>query len=373
VSLDAEPIVAADSPPESASRSMHALLGWRKTPAWAVAVGVIIAALLPLITGSPYLLGVLILFLIYAIHNQAWNLTIGFAGAWNFGQLAFFAAGGYGAGIAEARLGAPWWAALLIGALVAVAVNVLMCIPSFRLRGIYVCLFTWSFAQMMMLAITNDTSGLTGGVFGLADITGPFSGLSPLGGLRAFYWLALVVCVATALLIQRLLHSPFGAAFLGLRDARRYAVSLGVSYRSHYFIVTSISACLSGVAGALYAFHFSTISPSVLITWAMLVLMIVLGGLGTVTGPILGTFVVVVLTELVRGFGDLNMLILGVVLLIILALQPGGLTMLVGRLWSGVSQWMNAPQAVKERAAPQEGPLAAKTQLPDVGSPDAIK
>lgn len=354
MSLDAESILAADSPPESRARSVHALLGWQKTPAWLVAVGVIIAALLPLVAGSPYLLGVLILFLIYAIHNQAWNLTIGFAGAWNFGQLALFAAGGYAAGISEARLGAPWWAALLIGALVAVAVNGLMCIPSFRLRGIYVCLFTWSFAEMMKLAITNDSSGLTGGVFGLANITGPFSGLSPQGGLRAFYWLALAVCVGTALLIQRLLHSPFGIAFTGLRDSRRYAVSLGISYRSYYFIATTISAFLSGVAGALYAFHFSTISPSVLISWSLLVLMIVLGGLGTVSGPILGTFVVVVLNELVRGFGDLNLLILGAVLLAILALQPSGLSMLVGRLWRGLSQWMNSSSSVEERAAPEE-------------------
>jgi branched-chain amino acid transport system permease protein len=370
VSLDSESIVATGSSPKSVSRGVHALLGWQKTPTWALAVGVIIAAGLPLIAGSSYLLGVLILFLIYAIHNQAWNLTIGISGAWNFGQLALFAAGGYGAGISEARLGAPWWAALLIGALVAVAVNGLMCIPSFRLKGIYVCLFTWSFAEAMLVAITNDNSGLTGGVFGLANITGPFSGFSAQGELRAFYWLALALCVGTALLIQRLLHSPFGVAFTGLRDSRRYATSLGISHRAYYFIATTISAFLSGVAGALYAFHFSTISPSVLISWSMLILMIILGGLGTVSGPILGTFVVVVLTELVRGFGSLNDLILGVVLLAMLALQPGGLTPFVGRVFRGVGEWMNGSQGGKGPAT-QEEDAVAETRNPGE-APDAV-
>lgn len=358
---DSDLILAVDSPPESGSRSVYMLLGWRNTPAWLVAVGVIIAALVPLITTSSYYLDVLILILIYAILNQAWNLTIGISGVWNFGQVALFAIGGYGAGISEARLGAPWWAALLIGALLAVAVWGVVAIPSVRLRGIYVCLLTWSFMEVVQLAITNDSSGLTGGVFGLANITGPFSGLSPQGGQRAFYWLALAICVGTALLMQGLMHSPYGVAFTGLRDATRYATGLGISYRSHFFISSSISAFLSGVAGALYAFHFSTISPSIMsaASWSILALMIVLGGLGTVTGPILGTFVVVLVSEFLRRFGHLNELLVAMVLLALLALQPSGLTMLVGRLFRGLNEWMKAPQTVNDGPT-EEGDASAK-------------
>ena len=88
-------------------------------------------------------------------------------GAWNFGQLALFAIGGYGAGISRSEFGVSPWLAMLIGALLAAAFNVSCLIPSMRLRGIYVALLTFSFGEVVRLAIINDTSGLTGGVFGL--------------------------------------------------------------------------------------------------------------------------------------------------------------------------------------------------------------
>ncbi len=376
MSPEAASAVAAESPPKALPTSFHALMGWHKAPAWLVIAGVVVAALLPFVASGSYVMGVLILIVIYSILNQAWNLTIGMTGAWNFGQLALFALGGYGAGIAEHRMGAPWWAALVVGALVAALMNGIMCIPSLRLKGIYVALLTFSFAEVLRLTIINDSSGLTGGVFGLGNVTGPFSTMSPQSGQRAFYWLALAVCVGTALLIQRLMNSPYGVAFQGLRDSSRYAVSLGVSMRSYYIISTTISALLSGVAGALYAFHFSTISPSVmgLTPLSLLVLMIVVGGMGTVSGPILGTIVVQILTELLRHAGEWQLLVLGVILLVVLVLQPTGLTRLFGRLMSGVGDWMNAPQAPKGSATPAEAPAevpAAGAQVPEGGKPDA--
>ena len=142
------------------------------------------------------------------------------------------------------------------------------------------------------------------------------------------------------------MNSPYGVAFQGIRDSSRYALSLGISMRVYYVAATTISALLSGVAGALYAFHYSTISPSVmgLTPLSLLVLMIIIGGMGTVSGPIVGTFVVMVLTELLRGTGQWRMLILGVVLLVMLMLQPRGLVGLFGRWGEGVRTWVNADQ-----------------------------
>lgn len=338
--------VEKNAAPGAAKAQTTHLLGWHRTPWVPLLVGVVIAALVPLATSDPYIMGLLILILIYSILNQAWNLTLGMTGAWNFGQLALFAIGGYGAGIAEARFGVSPWLAMLIGALLAAAFNVLLSLPSMRLRGIYVALLTFSFGEVVRLAIINDTSGLTGGVFGLTGITGPFDSLSSVAGQRAFYWLSLLLCVATALLIQRIMNSPYGVAFQGIRDSSRYALSLGISMRVYYVAATTISALLSGVAGALYAFHYSTISPSVmgLTPLSLLVLMIIIGGMGTVSGPIVGTFVVMVLTELLRGTGQWRMLILGVVLLVMLMLQPRGLVGLFGRWGEGVRTWVNADQ-----------------------------
>jgi branched-chain amino acid transport system permease protein len=324
------------------------LMGWRTTAILPTTIVVILAALVPLFTSNSYIVGLLILIMIYSILNQAWNLTLGMTGAWNFGQLALFAMGGYAAGICELRLGMSPWLAMLVGALAACVVNLILAIPSMRLRGIYVALLTFSFAEVMRLMIINDSSGLTGGVFGLTGIAGPFDSLSASAGERAFYWLSLAICLLTALVIQRVMNSPYGVAFQGIRDSSRYAVSLGISYRLYYIAATTLSAFLSGVAGALYAFHYSTISPSVmgLTPLSLLVLMIIVGGMGTVTGPIVGTFVVMVITEILRSTtGQWRLLILGVILAAVVVLQPTGMVHLSSRFVEGFRRWMRADQA----------------------------
>ena len=237
-------------------------------------------------------------------------------------------------------------------------INVVLAIPSMRLRGIYVCLLTFSFAEVIRLLIINDSSGLTGGVFGLTNIVGPFEGMSALASQRAFYLLALAACIVTALIIQRVMHSPYGIAFQAIRDSSRYASGLGVSMRVYYVVATTLSAFLSGVAGALYAYQYSTISPSVmgLTPMSLLVLMIIVGGLGTVSGPIIGTAVVMILTELLRGAGEWRLLILGVVLLVILMLRPAGVIRVIAPLGQGIREWMNADQAPPEQTRPDNGP-----------------
>jgi branched-chain amino acid transport system permease protein len=116
--------------------------------------------------------------------------------------------------------------------------------------------------------------------------------------------------------------------------------------RVYYVAATTLSAFLSGIAGALYAFHYTTISPSVmgLTPLSLLVLMILVGGMGTVSGPIVGTFVVMVLTEFLCDTGQWRLLVLGIVLLAILVLQPTGLVRLFGRLMEGLTRWMNEPE-----------------------------
>jgi branched-chain amino acid transport system permease protein len=351
-------------------REVSRLLGWHAVPLAVVAPVVILAALIPFATTDSYLINLLILIFIYAVLNQAWNLTLGMTGAWNFGQLALFAIGGYAAGIAEIEFGVSPWIALVIGAVAAGVANVILSLPSMRLRGIYVALLTFSFAEVVRLAVINDSSGVTGGVYGLSGIVSPFESLSTITEQRVFYWFALIVCIVTALIIQRVMNSPYGVAFQGLRDSSRYASGLGVSMRVYYVAATTLSAVLSGVAGALYAFHYSSISPTVmgLTPLSLLVLMIIVGGMGTVSGPIVGTIVVMILTELLRGTDEWRMFILGVVLLLILVLQPTGIVRLFGPLSVRFRDWMNADQR-NANAAPKDDeasgtPVVAQSEEP---------
>ena len=168
------------------------------------------------------------------------------------------------AGIAIVHLGFSPWLALPFGAVVAAVANLVIAIPSMRLRGVYVALLTFSFAEVLQLVILQDNTGLTGGSFGLSNVPGLFDGFSAHTSQRLFFWFCLAVCVATALLIKRLMNSPYGIAFCALRDSTRYAVSLGISMRTYYIFATTIAAALAGVAGALYVFQYSTIAPSVM-------------------------------------------------------------------------------------------------------------
>ena len=368
---------SASPPPSTAPMPTRAdvgrLLGWHRMPLSIVIVAALIAALVPFVTSNAYYINLFILIFIYAVLNQAWNLTLGMTGAWNFGQLALFAAGGYAAGISEAHLGVSPWLGILIGALVASLINVVLAIPSMRLRGIYVALLTFSFAEVIRLLIINDTTGLTGGVFGLTDIVGPFQGMSPLASQRAFYLLTLATCIITALIIQRVMHSPYGVAFQAIRDSSRYASGLGVSMRVYYVAATTLSAFLSGVAGALYAYQYSTISPSVmgLTPMSLLVLMIIVGGLGTLSGPIIGTAVVMILTELLRGAGEWRLFVLGIALLAIIMLRPAGVVRVVSPLVHGFRDWMNADQRPSEQARQDGEPPGEAVAAHADGAEDA--
>lgn len=318
------------------------LAGWARLPAIPVAVIIIAAALIPLAISNNYYLDVLILILIYSILNQSWSFTIGIVGAWNFGQLGLYAIGGYAAGIAVVHFGFSPWLALVVAPIAAAAANLIIAIPSMRLRGVYVALLTFAFAEVVRLIILNDNSGFTGGIFGLSLPTGLFDSLSLEMSERAFYWLCLALCVVTALLIRRLTNSPFGLAFHALRDSTRYAVSLGISFRTYYVFSTTFAAALAGVAGALYIFKYSTIGPTVmgLGQLSFFLFMIMMGGLGTYSGPIIGTAIVVMLNEYLKDFGDWRLLILGVILLIVLILQPRGVAPMGARVAGWVSAWI---------------------------------
>lgn len=346
------------------------LLGWSRVPWAAVVPVVVVAALLPLVIDSSYLMSVLVLGLIYAVLTQSWNLTIGMLGMWNFGQLALYAAGGYGAGIAVVHLGLSTWVALPIGAATAVVMNLVIAIPSMRLRGIYVGMLTFAFSEVLRLVILADTTGLTGGVFGMSGVGGLFDFLSPAMSQRAMYWFCLLVCLATAFLVRRLMQSPSGGAFHALKDSTRYAVSLGVNRRTYFMFCTTIAAALAGAAGALYIFQFSTMGPTVmgLGNLSLFLFMIMVGGMGTYSGPIVGTFAVVLLNEYLKNFGDWRVLVLGCLLLGILIARPTGLVPLGAQLVSRLSVWMNAD---KSHETQNDSPVDSGEPSAPEGSADA--
>ena len=322
---------------------MNAELGWRRPrPAGALAV-LAIAIVLPFVWGSPHVIDLLITGLIWATLNQSWNLVLGVAGVWNFAQLALFAIGGYAAAIVSLRTGIPAALSLLVGGFAATAVSVVIGIPSLRLRGIYVSLLTFSFAEVVRLLIISDDTVLTNGPFGLSGVPGlGFERFAPDTAQRAYYWAALAMCALTALLLYRVLRSPTGVAFQALRDSSGYAIARGISPLKFQLITFGLSAFIAGVAGGFYAQYFHVISPSVmgLAPMTLFVTMLVVGGLGTFSGPLLGTALVLVLSEYLRDTEQLRLVILGSILLAVIVLWPRGVAPALGEAGERFRRWL---------------------------------
>ena len=177
-------------------------------------------------------------------------------------------------------------------------------------------------------------------------MTGLFDWLSPSWSLRAYFWLTLVLTAAVMLFVHRMMNSPFGMGLVSLRESIRFSIGMGINRRVAFIMATAVSGLIAGLAGGLYATFYHGITPSFmgLGPMGLLVIMVVVGGLGTVRGPIIGAFVVTMLSELLRDTVMWRLVVQGALLLIVLAFWPAGLDGLFERGFDRVRAWMNAGQ-----------------------------
>ena len=331
-------------------------LAWSRTPIWPTIVVVVVVAFIPLVWRNDYYISLFTLILLFTIMTQSWNITIGMCGIWNFGQLAIIALGGYATGLLVVKLGMSPWLALVGGILAGGLSAVIMVLPSIRLRGIYASMLTFAFAEVVRLLIIADSTGFTGGPFGLPGVTGLFDWLSPSWSLRAYFWLTLVISAVVMLFVHRMMNSPFGMGLVSLRESVRYSIGMGINRRVAFIMATAISGLIAGLAGGLYVTFYHGITPSFMGLGPMgaLVIMVVVGGLGTVRGPILGAFAVTMLSELLRDTVMWRLVVQGALLLIVLAFWPAGIDGLLTRSLAKLRGWMNVGQG-----EPEGGPQVA--------------
>ena len=320
---------------------------WSKSPVAPTIVVVIVLAIIPLVWRNDYVISLFTLILLYSLMTQSWNLTIGMCGIWNLGQLAIIAVGGYATGILTIKLGMSAWLALPVGVAAGGLTALIIVLPIIRLRGIFAALLTFAFAEVVRRLIVVDNTGLTGGLFGLSGVKGLFDALSSSWSLRAYFWLTLVLSAAVMLLAYRMAREPFGA---------------GHDRRSKPIVAILISGLVAGLAGGLYATFYHGITPSFmgLGPTGLLLIMIVVGGLGTVRGPILGAFVVTILSEVLRDTVVWRLLGLGALLVLVLAFWPGGIDGLLTRSLARIGSWMSAGQGEGEDRAEPGAPKGGK-------------
>lgn len=256
--------------------------------------------------GAPFVLYPVLLMkvLCFALFACAFNLLIGFTGLLSFGHAAFFGGAGYVAGYALTRLGMPMEFGLLMGTAVGAAIGLVMGSLAIRRQGIYFTMITLALAQMLYFVCLQ--APFTGGEDGLQGVPrGKLLGMLNLDSDLTLYYVVLAIAIGGFALIVRTIHSPFGQVLKAIKENEPRAISLGYDVDRYKLLAFVLSAALSGLAGATktVVLGFETLTD---VHWTMsglVVLMTLVGGLGTIVGPIVGAIIIIALEN---KLGDLG-------------------------------------------------------------------
>jgi branched-chain amino acid transport system permease protein len=232
--------------------------------------------------------------LCFAIFACAFNLLLGFTGLLSFGHAAYLAAAAYTTGWLVRSAGWPPEAGVLAGTAVAAATGLVVGLIAIRRQGIYFAMITLAMAQMVYFVFLQ--APFTGGEDGLQGVPrGKLFGLLPLADDRVMYFVVLAVFVAVFLFVIRVVHSPYGQVLKAIRENEPRAISLGYNVDRYKLLAFVLSTALAGLAGSLktLVLGFATLSDA---HWSLsgeVVLMTLLGGMGTFAGPVLGAFTII--------------------------------------------------------------------------------
>jgi branched-chain amino acid transport system permease protein len=263
-----------------------------------------IALLLAL--GAPFYLYPVFLMkvLCFALFACAFNLLIGFTGLLSFGHAAFFGGAGYITGYAIKSLGLPTEIGLILGTAFAAIVGLLIGSLAIRRQGIYFTMITLALAQMLFFVFLQ--APFTGGEDGLQGVPrGTLLGMLDLGNDITMYYPVLAIVIAAFALIVRTVHSPFGQVLKAIKENEPRAISLGYDVDRYKLLAFVLSAALSGLAGSTktLVLGFETLTDAHWTMSGLVVLMTLVGGLGTIVGPIVGAIVIIALEN---KLGDLG-------------------------------------------------------------------
>ncbi|MGE5553750.1 MAG: branched-chain amino acid ABC transporter permease [Betaproteobacteria bacterium] len=286
--------------------------------------------LLPLIIHSPYYFHIMILSGIYIILAIGLNIITGYCGQINLGMAGFYAVGAYTSAVLATRLGLSFWLALPASALTAAITGFVIGVPALKVKGgVYLVLVTVSFAGIVRV-ILNQWVSLTKGPMGIVGIPAPQIGKFVFFARPHWFYLVYAVVLLVTFLASRLVNSRIGRSFVALRESEVSAQSIGINPAFYKVLAFVYSAALAGVAGSLYAHYMTTVSPDVFdFNLSVLALMmIVVGGIGSIPGSILGGVALAIVPEWLRAFGSFQTIVyaLGVILAVIF-LPTGLLTL----------------------------------------------
>ena len=253
------------------------------------------------------------------------NILVGYTGLVSLGHAGLFAIGAYTSALLSTRAGVTFWLASLAGMLLAAIAGAILALASLRARGIALAMITIAFG-IIVEQLALDQDAFTGGFMGVSNIPPPTLAGIKLSPSHRFYFL-LSIAALSVWLSANLRQSKWGRGLFAVRENSVAAASLGISRYRMETTAFVVSAGLVGYAGALYAHHHAYIAPTIFSfdLSILLLLMVILGGLGTVWGPVLGAVVLLVLPELILGFQSFRLIVYGAVMPGCLYVMPQGI------------------------------------------------
>lgn len=326
------------------------LAGLRRQPRYQAlfwAVVFLVAVIWPF-TASRGAVDVMTLSLIYVMLGLGLNIVVGFAGLLVLGYAAFYAVGAYAYALLAEHYALSFWLALPVAGALAALIGFLLGLPVLRLRGDYLAIVTLGFGEIIRLLL-NNLNILTGGPDGIGNIPRPtffglefsrrpseggttfheFFGLEYSGdyGVIFMYLLGLVLVLVILFVINRLLRMPLGRAWEALREDEIACRSLGLNPTTIKLSALTLSAAFAGLAGAFFAARQGHINPEsfTFIESAMVLAIVVLGGMGSQFGVMLAAIAITALPEMARGFDEYRMLAFGLVMVLMMMWRPQGL------------------------------------------------
>lgn len=286
---------------------------------------------------STYQINIVTNALLYVMLGLGLNIVVGLTGLLHLGYVAFYAVGAYSFGLLHYHFGIGFWTALPIGAIMATLFGFLLGFPVLRLRGDYLAIVTLGFGEITRLVLEN-WSDFSFGPSGIANIPRPgFFGIDlNLHETTIYiYFLLIALCLLTIFIVFRLKNSRIGRAWVAMREDEIACEAMGVNTTMAKLSAFALGSTWAGLAGVIFAAKSTFINPAcfTFLESAMILAIVVLGGMGSILGVIIGAFVLILLPEYLRTFSEYRMLIFGTIMVLMMIFRPQGIVRATRRLY----------------------------------------
>src|SRR5580704_6613497 len=300
----------------------------RRGPVAVSIVGILALLLLPHFL-STYYLGLATQMMIFALFAMSLDLLVGYTGMASLGHAAYFGIAAYATGLLALKLNWNVWLALPAGLIAAALGAAMFGLLALRTRGSYFLMITLALSQVIW-GIALGWRSLTGGDDGLPNVPRPALGLHlpwSLTDSTPFYYFTLLLIAFAAFLLVGLVGSPFGYALRGIRESETRMLALGYNVWRYKLAAFVLAAVFAGLAGSLYAYYNRFVSPDYLHVTrsAEVLLMVILGGAGTLIGPAFGAVLIVLLENVISAYTERWLLLLGIIYVAVSLFAPSGL------------------------------------------------